>query len=52
MKRSWIGIVLIILGSLLLVDSLGVMQFGDVIRKYWPIVLILIGLNMLFRKQK
>lgn len=52
MKRSWIGIVLIIFGSLLLLDSLGVMHFGDVIRKYWPIILILIGLNMLFRKQK
>lgn len=50
MKRSWIGILLIIFGGILLLDSLGVMSFGDVIHKFWPVILIAMGLYMLFRK--
>jgi hypothetical protein len=51
MKRSWIGMLLILFGAVLLLDSLGAMNVGEAIRKFWPIILILIGLNMLWRKK-
>jgi ABC-type microcin C transport system permease subunit YejB len=52
MKNSWGGIVLILLGVMFLLDSMGVMEFNHIIRKFWPVVLILIGINILFKKQK
>lgn len=50
MKRSWLGILLIVFGSILLLDSLGVMHFADVIHKFWPVLLIAFGLHLLLRK--
>ena len=42
------GIVLILFGVLLLLDQMGIMDFGDVISTFWPLILILIGIKMIF----
>jgi|WetSurMetagenome_2_1015567.scaffolds.fasta_scaffold229144_1 hypothetical protein len=44
------GFVFIALGSALLLDRLGYMQFdlGQFLHTWWPLVLIIIGLGMLF----
>ncbi len=52
MKNSWIGILLIVVGSMLLLHSLGIMELGNIIQKFWPVAVILIGLNILLRKRK
>ncbi len=46
------GLILIILGGLLLLDNLGVADFGHVIGTYWPIILIVIGLSLLLRHRQ
>lgn len=50
--RTWIGIILILLGSLFLLEHTGVWDFGEVFRQYWPILLILWGVWMLVRRGK
>ncbi len=52
MKNSWIGILLIVLGSMFLLDSLGVMEFHHIVKKFWPIALILVGIGILARKRR
>jgi hypothetical protein len=44
------GLVFIALGVVLLLDRLGYMQFdlGQFLHTWWPLVLIIIGLGMLF----
>lgn len=37
------GIVLILIGSLFLLDRFDVAEFGDVARRFWPMILIVIG---------
>jgi predicted membrane protein len=50
MKRPYLGpLILIALGVLLLLDKLGIAEFGEIISTYWPIILILVGLRMFFR---
>ena len=44
------GVILIGIGLIFLLDRMGVADFGDVIRRYWPMVLVLIGLPRLFRR--
>ncbi len=48
--RTWIGIILILLGSLFLLEHTGVWDFGEVFREYWPVLLILWGIWMLVRR--
>ena len=51
MSRSnwWIGGVLIVLGLMLLLNNLGVtnINIGEVLRTYWPLLLVLWGANIL-----
>lgn len=52
MSRSgpgFLGWILILLGGLLLLDSLDVADFGDVLSTYWPVVLIVFGLSIIWR---
>lgn len=37
------GVVLIVFGTLFLFDRSGIADFGDVIRHYWPLFLIVLG---------
>jgi cytochrome c biogenesis protein CcdA len=52
MKRNFVpAVVLIILGVLFLLNNLGVTQIslGALISKWWPAILILVGISMLLR---
>ena len=50
--RSRTGaIILIILGTLFLLSNLGVVpQLGPLLRQWWPLILIVIGVIMLVRR--
>lgn len=49
MSKIWLGILLIIFGSLSLLNSMGIirsdiyMEYLDLARKYWPVLLIILG---------
>ena len=44
------GLVLITIGTLMLVDRYSILEFGDLVRRFWPLVLIVLGLPKLFRR--
>ncbi|MEA2462509.1 MAG: hypothetical protein QOJ98_256, partial [Acidobacteriota bacterium] len=44
------GFVLVTIGVLMLVDRYSVLDFGDLIRRFWPLALILIGIPKLVRR--
>jgi len=46
------GFILIALGTVFLLDRLNIAEFGDVFRRYWPMILVLIGLPKLFRRER
>ena len=52
MKNSWIGILLIIVGTMFLLHSLEIMEFGNIIKKFWPVAFILIGIIILVKSRK
>ena len=43
------GAIFIAIGALLLLDNLNYISLGDLLREYWPVLLILIGLALLLR---
>ena len=43
------GIFLIVLGVLLLLDQMDIMDFGEVISTFWPLIIIYFGLKMILR---
>lgn len=45
------GIILVLIGASFLLEELGIIYFGDIIRFYWPIILILLGLSGLFDRR-
>jgi len=47
---SWWGGILVALGVLLLLDNLDIVSIGAAIREYWPGLLILGGVWMIFRE--
>ena len=48
---TW-GIILITIGGLLLLDNLGVADFGDVISRFWPLIIIVWGLSILMKRKQ
>ena len=52
MKSNFIpGIILIVLGTLFLLDNLiPEFRITSIIHTWWPVILIAFGLNMLFRQ--
>ena len=53
--RGNIGaIVLIVVGSLFLLSNLGLLDvsIGHLVRTWWPLILILIGLSLLFNPRR
>ncbi|MBB5015796.1 LiaI-LiaF-like domain-containing protein [Rehaibacterium terrae] len=54
MKFSLPAIILIVLGSVLLLDNLGFARFdfGRLVATWWPAILIAVGLSMLFKGSK
>ena len=51
MRNLYWGFILIIIGILLLLDNLGVADFGDMIHDYWPVILVVWGLGILLRRR-
>ncbi len=52
-NRSFLpGVILLVLGVLFLLDSLDVASFGHVMRTYWPVILIIMGIAFLMRRQR
>jgi len=45
--RIFWGLVLILIGGLFLLDRLGMHDFGYYISRYWPVIIILVGLSTL-----
>lgn len=53
MKRNFVlAVVLIVLGALFLLNNLGItnISLGELISKWWPALLILVGISMLLRR--
>jgi predicted membrane protein len=48
---TW-GFILIIIGVLILLDNLGVADFGDMVRDFWPVLLILWGVSVLIKRRR
>jgi predicted membrane protein len=48
--RQWLGIGLIILGAVFLLDALRFLDFGEILRTFWPLLLILWGVLVLVRR--
>lgn len=47
-KNGWAGWVLILVGVILLTDTLDLVPLGSLMR-YWPVLLIAIGLRLVIR---
>lgn len=55
MRPNIVGaIVLIVIGTVFLLDNLGLadISLGRLIRTWWPAILIVVGLGMLFRPHR
>ena len=48
-RGKWLGFSLIIIGIIFLFDSTGTFDVGDLIRTYWPLLLVLWGFTLLTR---
>ena len=48
-NNLFLGILLIAFGLFFLLDNLGVADFGDLLHDYWPLLIIVWGLNILLR---
>ena len=46
------GFILVVFGTLMLLNNLGIADFGEVMANYWPVLLILWGILVLTRKRK
>ncbi|MEW6510179.1 MAG: cell wall-active antibiotics response protein LiaF [Bacteroidota bacterium] len=50
-RNAWLGIVLILLGGFFLLDSLRAINLGDMIGTYWPVLLIVWGAWLVFKRR-
>jgi len=46
------GIILIFFGLLFLLDNFNIMDFGDIVSTFWPVILILIGAKIILDKKR
>jgi lia operon protein LiaF len=49
---SYGGIILVGLGILFLMDTLDIANFGHMVATWWPLILILVGINILISQKK
>ena len=49
MRNLFWGIILIIIGIFILLDNLGYADFSELLRDYWPLLLIIWGLSVIVR---
>jgi hypothetical protein len=54
MKGKIAGIVLIALGGIFLINNLGIarISIGEIVGKWWPAILIIVGISILARRMK
>lgn len=52
MKNLFWGFALVVIGGLLLLENMGIADVGDVLSDYWPLLLILVGVNILMRDKQ
>jgi len=52
MRNSFWGLILVIFGVLLLLNNLGIADFEDVMRDYWPVFIILWGIFILTKRRR
>ena len=51
-RRSYLGgLIILTLGILFLLNNLNVLDFGNAIGTYWPLIIIFIGASILFRRR-
>lgn len=52
-RFSWVGLILVVLGILFLLENFGLVSSGiwGTIWRFWPVLLILIGLNLLWGRR-
>ena len=48
-RGRWLGFSLVLIGIIFLLDSTGTFDAGDLIRTYWPLLLVIWGITMLTR---
>ena len=48
--RTFVGILLVVLGAGFLLDRLDIIQFSTLLSIYWPVFLLIIGANQLFSR--
>jgi cytochrome c biogenesis protein CcdA len=50
MKGNFAAIVLVVVGALFLLTNLGVLNInlGEILRVWWPLILIIVGLSLFF----
>jgi len=46
------GLILVGLGILFLLDTLDIAHFGEIVSTWWPLILILVGFNILMRQKQ
>jgi len=51
MKNLYWGIALVVFGGVMLLDNLGYADFGDIVSTFWPVALILVGLNVVLKQR-
>lgn len=52
MRNMFWGMVLITLGVLFLLDNMGVADFGDIVSRFWPLLLVFWGISVLVRRRR
>jgi hypothetical protein len=54
MKNHVGGAVLIVIGGIFLLDNLGFadIHVGQIVAKWWPVILIVVGVRMLMRGER
>ncbi len=52
MNTKTIGFILIFIGILFFLHTMDVADFGDIIHRFWPLILIFVGINMLLKFKK
>ncbi len=51
-RRIFWGLLLIVVGTLFLLDRMERVDFGDLVSRYWPVVFILIGISILLNNAR
>jgi predicted membrane protein len=46
------GFILILFGVLFLLDNFYILDFGDIIRTFWPLILVAIGIKIIWDKRR